>query len=47
MRATVLGGRKLRRDKGLPLLLEGQVSPLAGHADRFLQFLGKLRHDLL
>jgi len=37
----------LRRNKGLPLLLEGQVSPLPGRADRFLQFIGKLRHDLL
>lgn len=47
IRAIVLGGRKLRRDKGLPLLLEGQASPLAGRANRFLQFIGKLRHDLL
>jgi len=47
MRAIVLGGRKLRKDKGLPLLLEGQASPLAGRANRFLQFIGKLRHDFL
>lgn len=47
MRATVFGGGRFRRDKGLPVLLEGRVSPSAGRADRFLQFIGKLRCKLL
>lgn len=46
MRATVFGGDRTRRHNGLPTLLEGRVSPPSGRADRFLQFIGKLRHDL-